>query len=723
MGYCHKGQGFATFELVRARIVVATPMAQRYDTLDSVDTTGANDIADVYQLVMGEAMEAPDLCGWMSSGPLNQSHSHGGYWGRYPLSFAGHPEVWFVRCAPVGRIGKPLRHGEMRQVSVLVRESETSKNSVVTNIKLWRRPRADDLNPKNRKLDLRQRDRGWATLGPIGVASHAIHMFERRWDNTSHVTLPSIATIARSNETHWHRRIEPVIMTHYVLASSMVGMNLVDPPSSTRMCEICYMEPEWETACTKAAATFRKMCMAHMPSFAGADILTLMVSAEDVCEQSSFIGYLDQRADPFYTGALPDDLHKPSGMPLMIAIAVCIASNTERWGLPAIRCDDAFAVQDASFFIESTLPAIIALENTESGATEHIHSIDVALNYALANIRLCLTKMVTGQASTKGKRVDPSKINNALIASMNYLMYTGIAVCVDLFGLPPKRDADESGVYTPYGFAEHLVDPVMMSRVQSAHDKNLGNTLPRWDTKRTSTRGRRQLALASVLVEVDQWLRTGKYKGMVLNPTAEASESVRPEGVVDAREAPPQPPAGHAAASALAAAASSTRSTKKKSKRHMEALLAERGKMRGARQHDYAVDAVRCMLKPGCKEEWKATGAATKLCGEAVRAASGIISDIVQGLECGVCMGIGDLFRFSTHLVGPASKVQCAHCDNSVDVVESIAFSGKLGTCPECDHPRCLECVSADIAAKETGDEPPPVKSCKQCRLSSRGTQ
>ena len=127
-------------------------MAQSYDTLDSVDTNGANDIADVYQLVVGEAMEAPDLCGWMSTGPLNQSYSHGGYWGRYPLSFEGHPEVWFVRCAPVGSIGKPLKHGELRQISVLVRESETSKNSVVTNIKLWRRPRRRCCFPKHLRL-------------------------------------------------------------------------------------------------------------------------------------------------------------------------------------------------------------------------------------------------------------------------------------------------------------------------------------------------------------------------------------------------------------------------------------------------------------------------------------------------------------------------------------------------------------------------------------------
>ena len=697
-------------------------MAQGYDTLDGVDTTGANDIADVYQLVVGEAMEAPDLCGWMCTGPLNQSYSHGGYWGRYPLSFAGHPEVWFVRCAPVGSIGKPLKYGELRQISVLVRESETSKNSVVTNIKLWRRPQDDQILAKAvEPLDLRERDRGWATLGPLGVASHAIHIFERRWDGTSHVTLPSIATITRSSETHSHRRIEPMMMTHYVLASSMIGMNLVDTSTKTKICEICYREPEWDTGCARAAAMFKRMCMQQVPGFdAETDILKLLVSAEDVCEQSSFIGYLDQRSDPFYVGAMQDDMHKPCGMPLIIAAAVCIASNTERWGLPAIRCDDGFATREANFFIESTLPAIIPFHNDDTGVTEQINTVDLAVNYALFNIRMFLSKMQAGQASTKGKHVDPVKINNAMMASMNYLMYTGIAVCVDLFGLPPKRSSGQDGLYTPYGFAKHLVDPVMMSRVQSAHDKCLGNTVPRWDTKRTSTRGRRQLALASVLVEVDQWLRTGKYKGVVLHPTAEASESVRPEGVApDPQDAQPH----HLAAAAALAAAGTTRSTKKKSKKHMEALLAERGKMRGARQHDYATDAIRCMLKPGCKDEWKATSAAAKLCGEAVHAASAIISDIIQGLEYGVCVGIGDLFSFSTHLVGPASKVQCAHCDNTVDVVESIAFSGKLGTCPECNHPRCLECVSADIAAKEMRDSPPPLKSCKRCKFNKCGNE
>ena len=702
---------------LRLRLRCAT-MAHKYDTLDAVDTNGAHDIEDVYALVVGEAMDAPDLCGVITTGPLNQSYSHGGYWGRYPLEFKGHPEVWHVRCAPVGRIGKPLEQGEVRKISVLVRDSPTSKNSIVTNIKLWRRPQEHEVCADN--PDLRRKERGWLTLGPIGVATRGIRMFERRATGVAQITLPAISTITRTTDDAAPRRIEPMLMMHYVLASSMIGMGELNESLNPRSCEVRYTEEEYDSACTRSAATFKRMCVAHSPHFKGSDLVRILLAAEDVCEQESFIGYLDQRADPFYIGAMQDDMHKPSGMPLMLALAVCIASNTGQWGLPPTLSDDAFAAQEARFFIESTLPAILSLEAfNDAAGCEQVHSIDVVLNYALANLRHCISKVQSGSAlpvATNGKppcSVDPKKINNALMASMRYLMCTGIAVCVELFGMPPKKSSGPDGVYTTYGFAQHLVDPVMASRVQSAHDRGMGNTVPRWKTLRTSTRGKRQLALASVLVEVDVWLRTGKYRGVVLHPTAEASASasVRPDELDAAASAA----VAAAAAAAAAAAPASARSSKKRPKMKFEALLAERGKQRGVRQQCYATDALRCMIRPGGKHDWKICAAAEKLCGEAVQAAAGIISDALQGLEYGVCVGIGDLFNIFTHLVGPASKVQCAHCENTVDVVESVAFAGSLANCSLCGQPRCLECVSADIAALGAGGALRHV-SCRHCR-------
>lgn len=694
-------------------------MGRRYDTLDNVDTEGVKSIGDLYALVVSEAMGADDLCGVVTSGPLNQGYSHSGYWGERPQTFQGHTEAWYVRSAPVGRIGKPLEHGEVRQISVLVRESETSKQSIVTNIKLWRRPDTHRLYAK--RADVRQRDRGWATMGPIGVASHAIHIFEQRSNGAANAVLAAVAVTTRLRKTYMQRCIEPLLMPLYVLASSMIGVPIPNAPIP-RLCEVSYGEAEWSRVCAQSACLFKKACSKQLNAMNGTDTENqLLVSAEDVSEQVSFIGYLDQRADQFYAGAMQDDMHKPSGMPLMVAVAVCIACTTDRWGLPTLRGDDAFATREARHFVQSSLPPIATMDQAIDGTpgSEQIDSIDVIVNYALANIHLCLRKMREGMATpvhagglVNGKGcpgvVDTNKIETALKASMNYLMCTGISVCVDLFGLPPKRSGEQDGAYTEYGFAAHVADPVMLSRVQSAHDNGLGYTVPRWDTLRTSTRGKRQLALASVVVEVDEWLRTGKYKGVVLHPTAQASASVHPDELNPSASA--------------ASASTGTRSTKKKSKKQQqqapEELLAERGKRRGERQRCYATDAVRCMLKAGPHSDMVASAAAVKLCGEAVQAAAGIVSDAMQGLGQGVCVGIGDVFGIRTHLIGPASKVQCAHCENTVDVVESVAFSGALGTCPGCQHPRCLACVAADIASVGAG-EPIKCTECAHCQVAN----
>jgi len=195
-------------------------------------------------------------------------------------------------------------------------------------------------------------------------------------------------------------------------------------------------------------------------------------------------------------------------------------------------------------------------------------------------------------------------------ASMCYLLYTGTAVCVNLFGLEPNQAGGINELYTGYGLASYLVDPVMASRSQSAYVLGLGDTMDRWPTLRTSTKGRRQQALADVLVEVDQWLKTGRYKGVVLHPTAQASVSVRPEELdPTATPAPPPAPATAAARSA-------------KKKKRPEALLAERGKLRGANQQHCVNEAVRSMFKNGCKDDRQSAVASEKLCGEALYAAS-----------------------------------------------------------------------------------------------------
>ena len=692
-------------------------MASAYDTLDHVNTDNAKTIADVYKLILGKAMAAEDLCGVVCTGPLNQSQSQSGDWGRHPLTFDGHAEVWHVRCTPPGRMGEPLMPYEVRRIAVLLRESKDSKESVVTTIKLWRLAGSTEKLARASK-DKRQRERGRCTSGPVGVSTHGINLFERRATPSStfpttdgtQTVLSGIVSVSCDDVPSVTCKIEHQVAASYMLAAALVGAALPESAISWK-CQERYTATAWAAFCDASVEEFKRTCC-EMNVACVEDVFKTIMAAEDVLEQTSFIGYLDQRADAFFVGALPDDMHKPSGLPLMLVIAVCVACNPTRWGMSALNGDDVFATKEASLFIESVLPTILAF-GTEGMVSEQLHSFDVVINYGIDKVREVISMLKSGKYESKSGNVGYRWPERALEDTMHYLLCTGIAVCVDLFGLRPNPPPEGplADPYTPYGIATAVLDPIMASREQSAHEFGLGNTFPRWETLRTSTRGRRQLALASVFVEVDTWLRTGKYKDAVLRPTTEASVSVRQEELDPAAK-----PAPHAPAPAPAAAATATAKSTKKKKRP-EALLAERSRMRVAKQHYCAKEAVRAIVNNcGSRDEKYIAAASEELCDHAIASATGIFSDILQH---GACVGMADLFKFSTYLVSPSSKVPCAHCENEVNVVESVAFSGAFGRCSTCRHPRCLQCVSNDIDAREEYDVhacPEHFKTCKFCK-------
>ena len=681
-----------------------------YDTLDDFDLEGAKTLEDVYTAVLGKAMASKELCGVITTGPLNQGMTSGGHWGQEQLSFRNHPEVWHVRCAPRGRMGMPLKPTEVRMVSVLVRSSRFSAHSTVTNIKLWLRPPNEQLSMANR--DPRQQNRGRLTAGPMGLAMHGINIFENRAGpsskflatNGSQTILSAIATI-RARGSSPILRIETVRAPHFAAARMLAGLSIAGEVMPHR-CEEAYAEDEWTQTCAVQALKFRRLCEADPRLSADMDLyLKLMFTAEEVYEQMSFIGFLDQRADPFFKGAFPDDMHRPSGFPLMLTIALRVACTPERWGLEASTVDDAYATKDAQLFMESILPGL-RLGGLMGGSSdgEQMYSFDTVLSYALDRIRSHILKLQSGELDGKLRNVDFKKVDRGTKETLHFLKCAGTAVCIDLFGVRPNLQYADPGLYTDYGIASHLLDPVTESRAQCAHEKGLGNVMLRWPTLRTSTRGRRQLALASVLVDVDRWLRTGKYMGVLLKPTTEASLSARPEEL--------DPTAAAAAHAAPADALPSAGRSAKKKKRP-ESLLAERGKLRDRGQQQCATEAARSLLKSTNKSETLAAAASHELNGDALAAASGIFSDVLQQ---GACDGMTDLYKCTTYLVSPTSGVMCANCDARVNVVQSVAFAGSLGTCDACGQPRCLACVSKDInRAAEGLASVKPSATCRMC--------
>ena len=677
-------------------------MALCYDTLDDVDVFG--DLIEMYNLVLGAALKATDLCGVLTTGTLDLSPSQHAQWGGSPATFGEHPEAWHVRSAPRGRIGQPLSYDEVRQVSVLVRKSATHRVARITNIKLWRLPHSSKLDRAIQDMfdakDLRHADRSRRTYGAMGVGIHGINLFAiREKPHTSFLAssgcqtvLSSVARIKRV-EDNVPCKMEASTVPHYVIAASLAGFRIgsVNTPLP-RNCEEEYDELTWDGLCGHLALCFRDELGRTNYVNEEDTGLKLMMTAEDVFEQLSLIGYLDMRSDPFYQGSLSDDMHKPSGLPLVLALSVMIAARPEKWGLPPTRMDDAYATKAAQLFVETIVPSVLALDG-ETLCGEQPLSFELAMKIAHSEVAEVINRLRSG--STIGKhRLDHRKMECSMRETQHFLFCMGVAVCHDLFGLPPTGGGCPSGQYTKYGFAAQLSDPMIESRAQSAYAVELGNLVSRWPTLRTSTRDRRQLALADVLVEVHEWLCTGKYRGTILAPTTEAPVSVHKDELVQKDES---------------LRTSAPKSAKKKRRMETSALLAERAKTRDANQQHYATESMRSIFKPNTQNAQRILACSQKICGAALNSASGIFCDVLQ---LGGCGGPSYLFEFTSYLVAPTTAARCAHCTNNVHVVQSIAFAPtNLRDCAACGQPRCLACVTRDM---ETGATPPP--DCELCR-------
>ena len=682
-----------------------------YDTLTEDDASSVNNIIDLYQLVLGEAMDAGDLCGVLTTGPIDQSPAQSASWGGVALSFANHSEVWHVRSAPKGRMGHPLASNEVRKISVLIRKSGTQRGAQVTNIKLWRLPDSEKLTASAKELytgnDVRQRDRGSLTYGALGIAMHGINLFENRStkattfsaSNGCNVVLSAVASISRESDGVVCK-IEASMTPHYVVAASLAGFKMNDVPGP-RSCEEEYSETSWDRTCEHNATRFRSLVVRSdrlRYALKEDTALKLIFTAEDIFEQLSHIGYLDMRADPFLRGSLPDDLNRPCGLALILAIAVRVACYPEKWGLPPTCCDDAFATKEAALFVESIMPSVLSMACDGVGG-EQSFSVDIVSKIAQSDIGATINGLRTGNLVGKHRNLDHVRMERSVKQTMRYLYCAGIAVCGDLFGLGPKCVEDSTAVYTRYGLASHLLDPMTESRTQSGYAVDLGNVVSRWPTLRTSTRGQRQIALAGVLVEVDSWLRTGKHNGATLSPQTQAPNSVRPEELN-----PCVAPVESLRESAPLAVAGVPRSAKKK--KRVDVLLAERARVRNANHEHYANEAVRSLFKPGSRNDKRIASCSEKLCSVAINKASGIFGDVLQ---LGGCGGPSVLFNFTSYSISPTSAVLCAHCENRIHVVQSIAFAGSLGVCAQCGHPRCLKCVEREMREGER------VANCHFC--------
>lgn len=795
---------------MRRRLLRKMAQDPDYDTFDDLDTSTLTTLSDLYEAILGPALRQPGVFGILITGirDMTSTQNAAMSWGTDSVEFEKYPENWQVRSHPKGRMGTLLKPDEVRKVAVLVRSSASNgKAARISVIKLWLVP------PKNIFAVSNERHRG--TYGAHGVNTIGIHLFEHHGRaqergiimgrNQYRAVLGSYVTATTQPPPHLETTtadstaqffIDGKMMVDSVqacplhvctIAASLAACELQPSMSSTdipdtRQLDVKILdEKRFVVNCGVSELLLRKeharrayeraassvfeddesfsdddeectlrLAPEHLKDLQS-EAAALVASAEMLCENLSHGGFLDMMADSFFDGAMPDSMHRPSGMPLLVAFAVRIACYPDRVGIPVGTPDDQFAAREAANLFESFQSAVLphGIGDFKGTRSEPQFAIDIVIQHSVEKMLKELDRIKNATPSSasaalkeklkqQGTQVDAieRKVREALV----FFHRAGTAVIVDLCGFAPRRADGTTGVYNNLGLAESCCDPVDQSKNAEAYKNNLGYLTPRVDPMRCTTVGARQMALARVLALVERWLCTGTYCGTLLTvPESPGPELVHLSVVHDAAtktlsrcfspsEEEPKPSNGsfetlkplfeqalESTATIVKAGGSkkkmrraqlrSAASIKDASKYHVQKLLEDevaqmsmtaKSRRRGAANSRIVGEAIDSLTK--CQKTGTsfvdAVQGLERGSGQAIDDATCIFG---AALSCGAVLGATQVIDFQTFLVGNGSENRCCNCEKIVNVVESIAFGGHAACCQRCKHPRCLDCVQFDI--------------------------
>ena len=794
-------------------------MAQdsEYDTIDDLDTSRVSTLSDLYDVILGPALRQSGVCGILITGTRDMTSTQNGAmaWGAGSVDFHGYGENWQVRSSPKGRMGTLVKPDEVRKVAVLVRSSASNgKAARISILKLWVVP------PTNIFAVSNERHRG--TYGAHGVNTIGIHLFEHhgraqikeqgfamgrnnyRAVMGSYVTATTLpppgleATTTGCTAQFFNREgkmvdsVQSCPLHICTIAASLAGCELLpqmyaDPPDTLELDSKILDEKRSVMNCGMSELLLRKEHARRAHERAASNVFddaasdpedvaslrltpeqlqaleskssALVAASEMLCEQLNHGGFLDMMADSFFDGAMPDSMHRPSGMPLLIAFAVRIACYPDRVGLPPGTADDQFAAREAANLLESFQPAVLpqGIGDGHGTRSQPQFAIDIVIQHSVEKMLTELERIrnatpASASAALKeklreqGTQVDAieRKVQEALVMFHR----AGTAVCVDLCGTIPRRADATSGVYTKFGLAESCCDPVEHAKSAAAYKNNLGYLTPRVDPMRCTSVGARQMALARVLALVEHWLCTGTYCGTLLtveespgpelvhlnvHSTAAStlSRCFSPSPPSASDEEPPKTKASSDAFENLCplfkealgrtetivkaggskkklrrAQLRSAASIKNASMSHVKKLaedeavqmsMTSRSLRRGMVNSQIVGEAIGSLSKK-CQK----TGAAFADAVRGLERGSGQAIDDATcifgtALSCGACLGTTQVVDFQSFLVGEGSYNQCANCKKPVNVVQSMVFGGHEACCRKCKHPRCLSCIQHDI--------------------------
>ena len=292
-----------------------------YDTLDDVDwLEEVNTLSTFFERLFEGPLSQEELTGELSTGTLRLDRSFVGEWGSRALGFEGHVERWYVRSEPRGRIGQPLRKGEVRRVAIMIRASAESAR--VTTMRLRLLPPlptliADMSAGVEETRDLYDR----MTHAPESVNMFAINIFEQRGQSFAGEGVTCYRTVVGEYSDIRDAHKVRTGFGEFVVAGSLAGICMPDCSNGEAIQR--YNPTQYRTIKQNLSATL--LCRLNEKRGASRqDIQTAVAryvcAAEDICDAHTYTALLDSLADAFYYGALPDDMRCPGKALLIICL-------------------------------------------------------------------------------------------------------------------------------------------------------------------------------------------------------------------------------------------------------------------------------------------------------------------------------------------------------------------------------------------------------------------
>jgi len=480
-----------------------------YDTLDNVDIEDVSTVEELYKQIMGPLV---GTVGVVVTGVSEMSDPSYGYWGRALIMCTG--ERLQMRILPRGAYHRVPVYEESRMIAVRRTSHGRAPNvgfavlyrpRSVMSIDVSKTPLANGrtigcrgvhliLPSLFRKHDPHHRKgKGHAQLDQQGF--HSIR------PSTLMVSVNTPRSVKES-------QIRSFSMTsgdaYLVMAGHMAGVDI--PDVMTRASSVVTDANHSRHIVAKQRRITNAIGEAQTARY--------VASALTLCELLCAEGVLSIMCNSFFAGAQPDMLFSPSGVPLCIVMAVHIACNSERFGLPSCTTQDTQVNLDMMRSFNSRWGAVML---------NGFRALDVAIKSAHDN------------ATTQCNSDNEAKAH--VEDNMKFWQRIGQRTIAKLMSNPSDEvpGGIASACVTRFGTADSILDPITTCKYNELEKMGFNLSIKETAIDKVFLAPRCDIRTMMALVQdnIETWLRTGMFAQHRLskaNVNVASTPSNRPGG-------------------------------------------------------------------------------------------------------------------------------------------------------------------------------------------------